>query len=234
MISPVSQDPNYSFKIAGKCEPKIDSFTILEDAGFTNFELYLNTTILDNRSIEDIVSVCNSIDSTIVTVHTPHISLTEGCKEYYEKTDEIASQLNAVLVFDSNPTSTRYGPQTYSINKSSAEIGYENDPGISAYYLQNYHLNNGYKLVLDTAHLHMSETDWSSIFETLLSSYQEQIPAIHLADGTKNRDGVAFGKGTVPIKEIVNLLDLYEYTGIVVLETAQEDQPKALNFIKNL
>lgn len=225
---------NTSYTIAGKCEPDIDSVEKLHNEGFENFELYLNTDILDNNTVNSIVSTCKSAPGSFVNVHTPHININEpNCKSYFKQTDEIANKLDSTFVFDSNPTSTRYAPTLYPTNDiQSSSYGYENDPSISSYYLELTHLSQGLPLVLDTAHLHMSEPEYLPFIEKLLENYQSLIPAIHLADGIRTKDGLPFGEGSVPLKRIINLLETHDYSGNVVLETSQKTQPEALQFVK--
>lgn len=223
-------------KLAGKVEPDTEKLNEFSDYGFNHFELYLSTSILDEMSVEEIVTNCKKADPNIATVHTPHVSTEKSSKKYFKKTDEIAEALDAVLVFDSNPTSTRYAPDIFPSNAITAPThGYENDPGTSEYYLKNFHLQNDLPLVLDTAHLHMSESTILPFVEELLSACEtEQLPVVHLADGTIQNDGVAFGDGSVDIASVVNLLETYDYEGVVVLEVPQSAQAEALETVKDL
>lgn len=226
----------HNLTLTGKVEPELHSIEQLYEQGFTAFEMYLNTNMLDNRSVKDILEVCDSSPGEFTSVHTPHISIQQDDpKEYYRKTDRIAAELDSPLVFDSNPTSTRYGPTVYPQTDIKApEYGYENDPSISSYYLETTHLPNGNNLVFDTAHMHMSEPEYITFIEMILENYQSMVPVIHLADGIRTKDGLPFGEGTVPIEHIVNLLQVYEYSGPIVLETSQETQPDALEFVEQL
>lgn len=221
-------------KLAGKCEPDAETINGLVVEGFDHIELYLNTTILDEQ--EDIVEQCEKSDANVVTVHTPHININTDTLDYYRQTSEIAEALDATLVLDSNPTSTRYIPNLLPDSAIDAPShGYENDPSISSYYMRVNHLEQGLPLVLDTAHLHMSEGEYLTFIESILSTYDtDLIPAIHLADGTRTNDGVAFGDGTIDLAAIVDFLDKYAYEGPVILETPQSAQPDALEFVKSV
>lgn len=221
-------------KLAGKIRPDIDMINEFVANGFTNFELHLKTNTIDNLGTEQIIENCKQSDGVFTTVHTPHTNDKQSAKKYIRKTDEIASALKSTLVMDSNPTSTRYLPNIYPKNEISApSYGYENDPSVSSYYIKNYHLPNNYPLILDTAHLHMSESDIQPIIEELLSTHTvEEIPAIHLADGTTQNDGIAYGKGTIDIKNTIDLIDKYNYSGPVVLEKPKETQKDALTLVE--
>lgn len=222
-------------KVAGKSDPW--SLDEVYQEGFEHVELYLNTKILNSNSINEIVQLCKNADVNIASVHTPHISLEDEKQiQYFEKTDEIASLLNAVLVLDSNPTSTRYLMNFMPVSSIDSEtFGYENDPSVSEYYTKNYHLEKGYPLVYDTAHMHMSERDQIEMLEYLLQTQKtEMLPAIHMADGTLHNDGVAFGEGSINLSKSVDLLHTYDYQGVVVLETPREAQQEALEFFNDV
>lgn len=222
--------------LSGKVEPHLSSIEDLYQEGFNNFEMYLSTDILDNTSVKDILETCDESPGTFTSVHTPHVDIEQSnCKKYYEQTDRIADELDSVLVFDSNPTSIRYAPIIYPPSDINAsKYGYENDPSVSSYYLETTHLGEEYPIVLDTAHIHMSDPEYVSFIEKLLENYESLVPEFHLADAIRSQDGLAFGEGTVPIEEIVNLLQTYEFSGPVVLETSQDTQPDALEFVKEI
>ncbi|MFB6180695.1 MAG: sugar phosphate isomerase/epimerase family protein [Candidatus Nanohalobium sp.] len=220
-------------KIAGKLPPEKKKFEKLYNEGFDHFELYLTETQLENNSADEIIEVCQDSAGQIVSVHTPHIEADTDPRPYFRQADEIAAKLSAVLIFDSNPIGTRYAPKVYPSSDAVAEtVGYENDPSVSKYYLRNFHLSNEHSLVLDTAHIHMSEETYLPFIEALLQNYSvNEVPVIHLADGTRQNDGVPLGEGTVNIKAIVDLLETYEYSGPVVLEVMPSKQPEALQKI---
>ena len=218
--------------LAGKCEPDKETIQELHSSGFDNFEMYLNTNILSNNTVSEIVTVCKSSPGSFVSVHTPHVDLSENTHQaYFRKTDKIADKLDAVLIIDSNPTSTRsiqsiYPPEEVLSSKS----GYENDPGFGSFYLERNHLERDIPLVIDTAHLYMSEKNYLSFIEMALQKYQSLIPAMHLAEGHRTQDGLPFGQGSVNLKRILELLVKYDYSNPITLETSQETQPDALKF----
>lgn len=219
-------------RLAGKCEPDAERIKRLSEAGFENIELYLDTTILDNQ--DDIIQQCRDSDVTVATVHTPHLDFNSTEVEYYKMADEIAAELDATLVLDSWPISTISLPNLMPESDINApRHGYENNPSISSYYMRVNHLEQDLPLILDTAHLHMSESSYVPFLENILATYTvEQIPAIHLADGKRTVDGLPYGQGTIDIETIVMLLERYNYDGPVVLETTQTHQPDALKRVR--
>lgn len=222
-------------KLAAKRAPTEEELKEADDEGFNHVELYLTSNMLDNRSVENIVSVCEDATVNIANVHTPHISLTgENQKQYFKITNEIADKLDACLIIDSNPTSTSYTPTILPPEQITApNFGHENDPSVSKYYLRMHHLHDDIPLVIDTAHLHMSEEEYMDFFEEALQICSlEELPSIHLADGTRLKDGVPFEEGTVPLERVVNMLDVYNYEGTVVLETPQGTQQDALHLVQ--
>jgi len=222
--------------VAGKCEPDRESFERLCDAGFSAFELYLDTQTLRDRGVAGVVEECRASPGEVVAVHTPHVALDDGdSRRQFEWTDEIAAELDAALIFDANPTSTRYVPNLYPDSRVRAPAhGYENDPSVSAFYLETTHLAGSQPLVLDTAHLHMSEAAYLPFVERVLANHADLVPVVHLADGTRVNDGLPFGEGTVPLADILGLLDAYDYDGVVTLEAPQSAQPDALAFCERV
>jgi sugar phosphate isomerase/epimerase len=224
------------FAVAGKCEPSHESFEHLHDAGFAAFELYLDTPTLRDRGVTDVVAECRASPGEVVAVHTPHVALDgTDADRRFEQADEVAAELGAALVFDANPTSTRYAPNLYPDGRVRAPAhGYENDPSVSAFYLETTHLGGGRPLVLDTAHLHMSEATYLPFVERVLATHADRVPVVHLADGTRVDDGLPFGEGTVPLADVLGLLEAYDYDGVVTLEAPRSAQPDALAFCERV
>ena len=219
-----------SLTIAGKCEPETEQLDRLEKAGFTAVELYTSTEMLDNRSVRDIIDTCTTHSLDIVSVHTPHLDINNDRTDYFSITDTIATKLQSTLVLDAYPLSIYATRNLYPPETISAEnYGYENDPSVSKFYIRANHLPD-YPLILDTAHLHMSEESYIPFIEELIANYSERIPVIHLAEGTRKDDGKPFEQGTVELKRIIRLLDRYNYSNPVVLETPKKDQSEALEF----
>lgn len=217
----------------GKVEPDVEKMNEMYSWGFDAMELYLNREILEQNSVSEIVSTCEQAEIEVEAVHTPHVDVTKPIKKYYQQTDEIANALEAILVLDSNPMSTRYMHNVYTPEEIiSDQFGYENDPSVSGYYLLNYHLAEmELPLVLDTAHSHMSDENILPTVEKAIANYKEQIPLVHLADGDILDDGHDFGDGTVPLRKVLQILEVYDYDGFVTLETDTSAQEAALNYI---
>lgn len=221
-------------KYIGKCEPEPEALEHKAEIGFDSIELYLSKSILDEMSVDEILDNCHNASVSIDTVHTPHIKAQHNPLPYFELTDTIASELDAVMVLDSNPTGMRYLADVYPPEQISADtFGYENNPSDSAKYISQFHLKNGLPLILDSAHLHMSTDNTEQVFENLLEQYPDQITGIHLADGTQQDDGWKFGTGTIDIARLVEVIEAYEYDGPVVLETSQDVQEDALQFVQS-
>lgn len=88
----------------------------------------------------------------------------------------------------------------------SASYGYENVPCASVFHLENMILEAGYNLVLDTAHLYMSEKEYFEQLAYLFLEYQDQIELIHLCDSTYQEDGLPFGEGQMNLKRTTRLV----------------------------
>lgn len=221
--------------IAGKIEPEKEKLDEWHATGFDAVELFLTTAMLDSRGVTDILETCEAAPIEIASVHTPHVAFDDAdTSQYVDATDTLAAELDASLVIDMNPTSTRYTPSLFPPDQLDApRLGYENDPGVSPYYLRVNHLDQGYPLVLDTAHLHMSSDSYQSFIEDIAdSSAESMLPVIHLADGTRVNDGLPFGDGTVDLEQIAQTLAEKEYPGTVVLETPVHAQHDALDDVQ--
>ncbi len=222
--------------IAGKVEPELERLADWYATGFDSVELFLTTEMLDSRGVTDILETCEQASIDIANVHTPHVAFDDAnTSQYVDATDTLATELGATLVIDMNPTSTRYTPFLFPPDQLDApRIGYENDPGVSPYYLRVNHLDQGYPLVLDTAHLHMSSESYDSFLTDIAgSSAEATLPVIHLADGTRVNDGLPFGEGTVDLEQIVKTLVDVDYPGTVVVETPVNAQHDALDDVRH-
>jgi sugar phosphate isomerase/epimerase len=222
-------------KLASKVEPRSDRLKEAYQKGFEHTELYLTTEMLDKR--DDIVDVCKRSRINIASVHTPHCKAEQNPLPYYRKSDRLAKELDATLVIDSAPIGmSMMRDMVLPPSEISAQsYGYENNPSDSEHYIRVNHLGKGHRLILDTAHINMTEKEYLPFIEECLSIYSaEEIPVIHLADGTLNDDGVPLGDGTVDVPAIVNLIDKYDYGGTVVLEVMQEHQEPAREIVESL
>lgn len=223
-------------KITGKCRPKRSSFVELLDFGYQNVELYLTKEMLDTRT--DIISTCKESDLNISSVHTPHINDVgeRGIMKYMKQSDLIADELDATFLLHSNPYSTLSLSRYYTPDMvESDSFCYENHPDVSAYSIKNYFLDQGYPIALDIAHLYMAEENILDPIKDLMDSYDsDQIPIIHLADGTRYDDGLAFEKGSINIPMVLDVLEYYDYDGNVVLEVPVDSREDAIKYIKRV
>jgi len=83
------------------------------------------------------------------------------------------------------------------------------------------------RLTLDIAHLYMAEQQYLDALENVLRTYNDQIPAVHLCDGTKQEDGLPFGHGDIDITAVGQLLADTDFDGIVTLEMMPQHQEAA-------
>lgn len=222
--------------ITGKCRPKTSTFVDLLDMGYQNVELYLTKEMLDTRT--DIIEVSKESDLNISSVHTPHINDIgeRDIMKYMKQSDLIADELDATFLLHSQPFSTLSLSQYYTPDMiESDSFCYENHPDVSAYSIENYFLDQGYPIALDVAHLYMAEDSILSTIKHLIDSYKSnQIPVIHLADGTRYNDGLDFENGSIDIPIILDLLEYYEYDGDVVLEVPVDAREDAIKYIKRV
>lgn len=219
-------------EILGKCRPKENVLKEVYSIGFDSVELYLTKDRLDD--VEDIIEVCEESEVSISSVHSPHInSETDAAKEYFRKADRVANTLNATYLLHSNPFSTFSLVDFYSPEDvNSTSFCYENHPDVSRYFLKENLLDQNVPIALDIAHLYIAEENYLNIFEEFLSTYTpEEIPVIHLADGTRQNDGLYFGEGSIDIEAVFNLVsDLYN--GKVVLEIPVSNRTESLEYSK--
>lgn len=207
--------------LAGKAPPEKDELRDVEERGFENVELYLEKKHLD--SFEESIRNTRESKLNVVSIHTPHLPISD--KNYFLKADSMAVELDAFLVFHSGQISLQKVPTIESWNLES-EHGYEGHSGISAEGLRNLVIDRGCNAVADIAHLYIGEDDILSSFSNLLE--ENAVKVLHLCDSTKQKDGLGFGKGSVPVEEACRAVKDSGYDGIVVLEVMPEDQADAL------
>jgi len=222
-------------KIAGKCKPEKHLLRELYNKGYENVELYLTKRMLDTRT--DIITVCENAKINISSVHTPHLHLdVQESMKYFKQTDLIAKELDATFILHSNPYSTFslinfYGPKEVEAPK----FGYENHPDVSSHFINYYQIKGGYPLILDTAHLYIAEKNYLGTIKNLLKNYtHNEIPIIHLNDGTRTKDGLNLGDGTMDYECIIDYIENYNYEGYVTLEVPVAKQFDALNTVENI
>lgn len=210
-------------KIAGKCPPEKDELEAAAERGFEQVELYLEKQHLEE--LEESISNVRSSPVDAISVHTPHVTLEE--KDYFLKADRLASELDAFLVFHSQYLHHVHITQLEEM-KIGSEYGYENNPGASPRILESTILDQGHRLVLDTAHFYMSEKDYLGEMSRFLDEYSSQMPLIHLCDSTRTEDGLDFGEGDMDMEKLCKIIDDSGFDGILVLEVMPEDQGHAL------
>lgn len=209
--------------IAGKCPPEKEELQDAYERGFDKVELYLEKHHLND--LEERVELIRESKVEVVSVHTPHVSLKE--KRYFIKTDELAQKLDACIVFHSQYLHHTHIPELEKLDINS-NYGYENNPGVSRYALENLILGRGHNIVLDTAHLYIAEKDFQSSLEKLLTERHRQIKVIHLCDSSKTNDGLPFGEGDIDMGKTCKKINDSSFDGIVVLEVMPEYQETAL------
>lgn len=190
---------------------------------------------MDNRT--DIIQVCKKSDINIVAVHTPHMELdVQESMNYFKRTDLIAKELDATLILHSNPYSTFSLINFYSPEEVEApKFGYENHPDVSSHFINYYQIKGGFPLILDTAHLYMAEKNYLDTIKNLLENYtHNEIPIIHLNDGTRTKDGLNLGDGALDYECIIDYIENYNYEGYVTLEVPVAKQFDALNTVENI
>jgi sugar phosphate isomerase/epimerase len=209
--------------IAGKCSPEKEALKEASERGFDHVELYLEKQHLDG--FKESLKNCRTASVEIVSVHTPHVNLDN--KKYFRKADRLASELGAYLVIHSQYIQSIHVPNLERIELISQEYGYENAID-TIKSLESFILDPGHELVLDTAHLFLSDRNYLESLEYLLQKHFNQVSVIHLCDSTKTEDGLGFGEGEMDMERVCQVIDESEFNGILVLEVMPEAQGKAL------
>jgi sugar phosphate isomerase/epimerase len=210
--------------IAGKCPPEKDELAAARERGFENVELYLERHHVDNfeRSLEN----CREAKVNIVSVHTPHVTSEEP--EYFNRAGDLAEDLDAKLVFHSGHIHHFNIPELEEKTAINADYGYENNPGVSTFAIENLILGRGHNMVLDTAHLFIGERNFMDALNHFVNHRSNKIEVLHLCDSTVTEDGLPFGEGSMDMKKTCKLVSESKYDGIVVLEVMPEYQAGAL------
>ncbi|WP_058996926.1 sugar phosphate isomerase/epimerase [Haloarcula sp. CBA1127] len=207
--------------LVGKCPPTPAKLDAAADRGFDSVELHLRPSDLG-----DVPATAATVEASPVSatsVHTLHARPDDP--DPFRQSDALAQRLDAYLVVHS-----QYAQHTHTTQLDSydftAPCGYENNPGASQFSLANLLLDRGHDLVLDTAHLFMSEPAYLESLTTLLRDYGDQIQVVHFTDSTVLTDGLAFGDGDIPLERTAGVLDTH-FDGAVVLEVMPDDQADA-------
>ncbi|WP_313692163.1 sugar phosphate isomerase/epimerase family protein [Halorarum halobium] len=212
-------------RVIGKCPPDLEELRAAADDGFEAVELHLPRRYLaDPTAISDAVA-----DSPVevASVHTPHVTADEF--GLIERTDDLASALDAYLVVHSQYLQPMHVPELAALDLS--RFGFENNPGTSVRHLEATVLDRGHDLVLDTAHLYMAHADYVARTESLLETHGDAIRVVHLTDSTPTADGVPFGEGEMDMAALTRVLRA-RFDGDVVLEVMPEHQRSALRAVE--
>lgn len=216
--------------ILGKCRPESETLEELYTMGYDSVELYITKEMLED--VTSIIEICKNASISIESVHSPHIGTDiHNPVNYFQKADMLADAVDATYLLHSNPFSTFNLVDVYPPEEiSTEEYCYENHPDVSSYAIEQYFLGQNYPIALDIAHLYIAEENYIHTFEKLITSYtKEEIPIVHLADGTRREDGLYFGDGTMELDTIFKIVS-EEYSGKVVLEIPTDSRSDALKY----
>lgn len=212
--------------LVGKCPPDPDSLAAAADRGFDSVELHLRPADLDDVAATAAAVEASPVDAA--TVHTLHARPDDG--RPFRRSDALAARLDAYLVVHS-----QYAQHTHvdvlAGYDFEAPHGYENNPGATPFHLRNLLLNRGHDLVLDTAHLFMSQPDYLDGLRGLLGADGDRIRVVHFNDATPTEDGLPVGDGELPLERTARLLSAH-FDGCVVLEVMPDRQADALRQVR--
>ncbi|MFB6216723.1 MAG: sugar phosphate isomerase/epimerase family protein [Candidatus Nanohaloarchaea archaeon] len=212
-------------KIAGKCPPEPDELEAAGKRGFDQVELYIEREHLDN--FYQTLRRIRNADVEAISVHTPHVHIKDQ-KAYFLLAEKLANELDAFLVFHSQYMHHVHIPQLEEL-ELEPPYGYENNPGASKRHLEENILNQGYPMVLDTAHFFMSDPEsYVEGMRDLIESYTNQIGLIHICDSTVTEDGLAFESGEMDMEAVSRMIEASSFDGILVMEVMPEHQKDAM------
>jgi sugar phosphate isomerase/epimerase len=211
-------------RIAGKAAPTREKLKKVGERGFDFTELYLEKDHLED--VDERIRICRESDVEVVSVHTPHVSMSE--ERYISEAARLAREIDAYLVFHSKQILHSSIPEAEEKFDLEQPYGYENNPGVSLRGIQNLILGREHELVLDTAHLFIGEENVSELTRRLNEENSESINFIHLCDSTAVKDGLGFGKGEIDMKKLSRAIKKSGFDGTIVLEVMQEEQKYAL------
>ncbi|GAA0311595.1 sugar phosphate isomerase/epimerase family protein [Halarchaeum salinum] len=210
-------------QVAGKARPTDESLRAAADRGFDAVELYVTPDLLDTDS-GTLVERVRASPVTACSVHTPHVL--PSATGPLRAADRIASALEAYLVVHTQYANMTHTPVLAEAGFAAAH-GYENQAGASVRHVEAQVLRRGHELVLDTAHLYLAHADYQARFRTLLDEHGERIEVVHLADATRETDGLGFGEGEMAMDALARTLKA-RFDGTVVLEVMPAEQADAL------
>jgi sugar phosphate isomerase/epimerase len=215
-------------RLVGKSSPRQEEIRGVEGAGFDGMEVYLEREHLDTyeRSCEAL----RETDLDIVSVHTPHVAKEE--QGYIEDASRLAAEFDARLVFHSSLIHVRDALEMGE-GLEYEDVAYENDFGYSRPAVENLILEQGYDLVLDSAHLYVASDSFYDDFEALL----EEASHVHLCDATVTRDGLPLEEGEIDVERMVTLLEGSSYVDAdrpVVLEVMPPHQKAGKKLVEDI
>ncbi|GAD52295.1 hypothetical protein MBEHAL_1055 [Halarchaeum acidiphilum MH1-52-1] len=210
-------------QVAGKCRPTRESLIAAADRGFDAAELYVTPDVLDVAT-ERLAERVRASSISACSVHTPHVL--PSATGPLRAADRLARALDAYLVVHTQYANMTHTPVLAEAG-FAAEHGYENQAGASVRHVEAQVLRRGHELVLDTAHLYMAHADYRERFRALLDAYGDRIRVVHLADSTRETDGLAFGAGEMAMDDLARTLKGH-FDGTVVLEVMPAEQADAL------
>lgn len=224
LISMQCYSTNMDFLCKGSPDQSYDD----EKQLFDGKELYLNQSILDNWDSYTVET------EWVKVVHLPH--LTEPFDTgYLHHAIEIAEKNDAKVCLDANPFTREKMKQVSSVEDYDVEYGIENNPENSKKFLLREIINQGDNIVFDSGHMHLAENEYLSWFEQIVSQFQDHLQLVHLADARaweKTDNNRTFGDGNVPISDIIQILDMYEYDGSVTIETPRDRQQEDVQYAR--
>lgn len=216
-------------RIIGKCPPEPSELQQAYEGGFDGVELYLTTEHLD--AYPETVDACREAPVDIVSVHTPHV--THDGFDYLKAADNLAVEFDAFLCVHSmgfHLTNLKVLDEEVEFE---AEHGFESHPGNNLMFIENTIFNSGRNFVLDTAHFYASEENYLEKMEYLFDEYGDSIKLIHLCDGTRAKDGLPFGEGTMAMDAVCNLIT-ERFDGPVVIEVMPGHQETGREWLESI
>lgn len=196
----------------------------ISNSDFETAELYLEPSDLEDLS--EVKEGIDEADVDVSVVHTPHVTKEEI--EYLKKTDQLAVENDAYMVFHSKYIPPNEVSDVEDEINFEADYGHENQSGTSKRHLEATIFEPGHDFVLDTAHIYCATEDYLETTEGLLEDYSDRTGVVHLCDSLRDEDGLAFDHGEMDIEATYQVIADSDYEGPVTLEVDGEYQEDAL------
>jgi len=224
-----------------------DILISLKKAGVDGIELLLTSNATD-KDLEKAVQMIKNLNMRIFSVHQPLSTLFNIKISEIIKFCQIAKKLEAkVLVLHINVIGNQIFDKKYIADLKELEkeynikIAIENSPKsiltiFNSYCWQENKFSklireNDLNITFDTTHLAQAATESDSIGGDIISFYKNnknRIVNIHLSDYKKhflnthllltNHTHLPLGKGTLPIREFLQILKQTNYDGLITME----------------